>query len=90
MKDETEPMRRQMLETGEPYKNLAAADRRWTTEELGRDFTVHAFLAPFVTVTRKADGVRGTLEFTHSPRFYFNFTPDPPSGKATDGPRSAK
>jgi hypothetical protein len=46
---------------------------KWNTEELQRDFTVQGFLAPFVVVVRKSDGVKGTLEFTHNPRVYFNF-----------------
>ncbi|MEN6496500.1 MAG: hypothetical protein ABFD16_19615, partial [Thermoguttaceae bacterium] len=45
----------------------------WTTQELGRDFDVLGFAAPLVVVRRKADGVRGSLEFQHNPRFYFNF-----------------
>jgi hypothetical protein len=76
MRDPTEPLRRKMLVTGQPDRDLAKATQRWTTEEMSRDFTVDSFLAPFVFVTRKADGVRGTLEFTHSPRFYFDFRPD--------------
>lgn len=51
------------------------AGQTWNTEELQRDFTVTGFSAPFVVVVRKADGVKGTLEFTHSPRVYFDFTP---------------
>ena len=27
----------------------------------------------YIKVTRKSDGVRGALEFTHRPRFYYNF-----------------
>jgi hypothetical protein len=65
-----------MLEGGEPDRDLAAADQRWTTEELGRDFEVIGFLAPFVAVRRRSDGVIGTLEFTHLPRWYFNFVYD--------------
>lgn len=45
----------------------------WNTTELQQDFTVLGFSAPFVVVVRKADGVKGTLEFTHHPRVYFNF-----------------
>jgi hypothetical protein len=48
----------------------------WNTTELQEDFIVKGFLAPFVTVTRKKDGVEGTLEFTHNPRKYFNFVED--------------
>jgi len=76
MKDPTEALRRDMLETGQPARDLETATQRWDTQELARDFTVQGFMAPFVVVTRKADGVRGTLEFTHSPRFYFNFVED--------------
>lgn len=45
----------------------------WDTEELSRDFAVEGFLAPFVVVRRKTDGVRGSLSFQHQPRFYFDF-----------------
>lgn len=55
----------------------AAGGETWDTAELQRDFSVMAFLAPFVVVTRRADGVRGLLEFTHSPRMYFGFVADP-------------
>ena len=44
-----------------------------TTDEVREKFEVISFLAPFVMVKRKADGVKGTLEFTHMPRFYFGF-----------------
>jgi hypothetical protein len=47
----------------------------WDTEELSRDFVVTGFMAPFVVVTRKSDGVIGSLMFRHSPRLYFGFTP---------------
>lgn len=47
----------------------------WTTEELRRDFEVIGFMAPYVHVRRKADGVEGSLEFIHEPRLYFNFVP---------------
>jgi len=48
----------------------------WNTTELQEDFTVVGFMAPFVVVVRKADSVKGSLEFTHSPRVYFGWTPD--------------
>jgi hypothetical protein len=75
-KDPTESVRREMLETGEPYRDLARAEERWDTDQVRELFEVHSFLAPFVLVTRKQDGVKGTLEFTHNPRWYFNFRPD--------------
>lgn len=45
----------------------------WDTEELKRDFDVIGFQAPYVVVTRRSDGKKGSLEFTHMPRFYFTF-----------------
>lgn len=51
----------------------AAEGQVWDTAEMQRDFTVHGFMAPFVSVTRKADGQRGVLLFQHLPRFYFRF-----------------
>jgi hypothetical protein len=45
----------------------------WDTAELQRDYDVVGFLAPFVAVTRKADGAVGTLQFQARPRFYFAF-----------------
>jgi len=35
---------------------------------------VLGFMAPLVVVRRKADGVRGSLEFQHNPRFLFQFS----------------
>ncbi len=74
--DPTESKRREMIENDVPYADLIDADKKWSTQELTAEFSVHGFLAPFVSVTRKSDGKRGTLEFTHSPRLYFNFVPD--------------
>ena len=77
MTDPTENTRRDLIASGQPARDLAAdAGERWTTDELGRDFEVLGFQAPFVVVRRKADGVTGSLEFTHSPRVYFGFTAD--------------
>jgi hypothetical protein len=45
----------------------------WSTDEMVMDFEVIGFLAPFCDVIRKSDGMRGTLEFQHSPRLYFRF-----------------
>jgi hypothetical protein len=73
MNDETENVRRAMIATGQPQRDLAEAKERWNTDDLARDFEVIGFAAPFVVVVRKADGVKGSLEFTHSPRVYFNF-----------------
>lgn len=45
----------------------------WDTAEMQKDFSVEGFTAPYVVVRRKADGKRGSLEFRHSPRLYFNW-----------------
>jgi hypothetical protein len=45
----------------------------WDTVELTTEFEVKGFLAPYISVTRKRDGKKGSLLFQHSPRFYFNF-----------------
>ena len=49
--------------------------QQWTTKELQEEFTVVGFSCGFVVVIRKVDGVKGTLDFDHSPRIYFGFQP---------------
>jgi len=60
-----EPADRQMLE--------AQHGKVWDTDELARDFEVLGFLAPYVVVRRNSDAQKGSLEFQHHPRFYYNF-----------------
>ena len=45
----------------------------WTTDELGDDFEVISFLAPYAIVRRLADNKKGSVQFIHRPRFYFDF-----------------
>jgi hypothetical protein len=45
----------------------------WTTDELTKEFEVIGFAAPFVVVIRKSDRVKGSLQFDHSPRRYYNW-----------------
>jgi hypothetical protein len=73
--DPTEQTRRQMLESGQTYADMRKASKRWTTEEMRKEFEVIGFMAPFVAVRRRADAVRGSLEFTHHPRVYFGWVP---------------
>lgn len=79
MIDPTEDARRTMIATGQPAADLAEElginGPVWTTETLSRDFEVLGFMAPFVVVRRRSDRVKGSMEFTHSPRVYFNFEP---------------
>ncbi len=84
MTDPTEQPRR-ALQANLNSEAAALADPRaeleakygqlWDTEELCADFTVSDFAAPFVVATRKSDGVKGSLMFSHSPRFYHSWTP---------------
>jgi hypothetical protein len=82
MPDKTESIRRQLVveinaEAGCREALEAQHGQVWTTQEFSLDFEVVGFLAPFVVVKRKADGVKGSLSFQHSPRFYFDFQADP-------------
>jgi hypothetical protein len=81
MIDETETIRRQRLAeiNSEPGSREAVEGQHeqvWSTDELSRDFEAFGFMAPYTVVRRRADGVRGSLEFQHNPRFYFNFQPE--------------
>jgi hypothetical protein len=81
MADETEAIRRHMVtEINTNAGPRAELERQygtvWDTSELGRDFEVLGFAAPFVVVKRRSDGVRGSLLFQHHPRFYFSFSPE--------------
>ena len=48
----------------------------WSSKEMGTEFIVDCFLSPLVIVRRRSDGVKGSLLFQHSPRFYFRFFRD--------------
>ena len=48
----------------------------WDTAEMSATFEVLSFMAPYVIVIRRSDGVKGTLCFRHSPRHYFDFRAD--------------
>jgi len=77
-RDETEAPRRALVaalnaEPGSREALEAEYGQVWDTQQLTADFAVEGFLAPFVIVRRKADGVRGSLLFQHHPRFYWGF-----------------
>ncbi len=44
-----------------------------TSDEMQDRYTVEGFSHRFCVVVRKADGKRGSLDFTHLPRFYHSF-----------------
>jgi len=78
MSDQTELLRRERLaELNQGDTTRAELEEQygqvWSTDEMTKDFDALGFMAPYIVVSRKSDGVRGSLEFRHSPRYYFNF-----------------
>jgi len=85
--DETEDLRRKRMAVvnGAVESQDAVAERKRLEAQHGRvrdaaqlahEFEVLGFMAPYVVVKRRSDGHKGSLEFQHSPRFYFNFVAD--------------
>ncbi len=80
MTDPTESARREMLaevnaDPGSREFLEAKHGQVWDTGQLQDDFEVVGFMAPLVVVRRRADGVKGSMMFQGSPRFYFKFEP---------------
>jgi hypothetical protein len=81
MTDPTEGIRRELIaqidavEGSREYLE-SKHGQVWSTDELQEEFEVLGFLAPFVVVRRKADGMKGSLMFQNSPRLYFGFQPE--------------
>lgn len=81
MNDPTEAIRRAMtIELNAAQAARAELEARygrvWSSDEIRTEFDVKGFMAPFMVVARKSDGKKGSLEFQHAPRFYFNFQED--------------
>jgi hypothetical protein len=85
--DQTEPLRRKRLaeinitvesQDGENERQRLEAQHGqvWDATRLSAEFEVLGFAAPYVVVRRRSDGHKGSLEFQHHPRFYFNFVLD--------------
>jgi hypothetical protein len=80
--DATETLRRERVRelNSQPETTRESLEARhgqvWTTDEMAQEFSVTGFMAPYVVVSRKTDGQVGSLEFAHSPRFYFNYRAD--------------
>jgi len=81
--DETEMIRRKRL----AELNQAAAAREvlekrhgkvWDSAQVRVEFEIIGFMAPYVVVKVRATGEKGSLEFQHDPRFYFNYIADKP------------
>lgn len=80
MHDPTETIRRQRIteinaQPGSREALEATYGRVWNTDQMTEEFQAIGFMAPFVVVQRRSDGAKGSLEFQHNPRFYFNFVP---------------
>lgn len=80
MSDPSENIRRQQVaeinaEPGSREALEAQYGKVWSTGELQDEFEALGFMAPYIVVRRRSDGVKGSLMFQHSPRFYFSFTP---------------
>lgn len=78
--DPTETLRRQRvmeinLQPGSREYLEAQHGQVWDTNQLQEDFTVLGFMSPVIAVCRKSDGIKGSLFFQSSPRFYFSFQP---------------
>lgn len=79
MSDPTKSIRREMSAhiNADPASREQLEEKHgriWDTSEMRKDFEVLGFMSPLVVVRRLEDGVRGALEFQHSPRLYYDFT----------------
>ncbi len=80
MSDPTESARRQMsveinAAPGSREYLEARHGQVWDSDQLQEEFEALGFMAPMIVVRRKIDGVKGSLMFQGSPRFYFGFEP---------------
>lgn len=80
MSDETEMARRRRLaEINLVPGSKEALEQQygevWDTDQMSELFRPVGFMAPYLVVVRIADNQKGSLEFQHDPRFYFNFKP---------------
>ena len=76
--DITEARQRQLI-TEMPRKlvaELEAGRPVWDHVEAPEVFTFLWFAAPIVGVVKKDTGERGSIMFTHSPRYYFGWEPE--------------
>jgi len=86
MADSTEMFRRAKIaeinctvESNDPDEERSRLEnihgKVWSTIEVSKDFEIVGFMAPYVVAIDRKTNVKGSLEFQHSPRFYFNFRP---------------
>ena len=78
--DSTEQARRELVQEVNQDTERTKLDEKYgevmTTSEMRLLYDVEGFLAPFIVCRRKSDGKRGTLMFSHSPRYYFSWQED--------------
>jgi hypothetical protein len=62
------------MESGVLEKELVETfGRIWNTQQMQEDFEVLGFSLGYCVVRRRSDNQKGSLDFSHSPRFYYNF-----------------
>ena len=81
MNDPTENIRRQEVveinaKPGSREALEAEHGQVWDTDQMRADFDALGFMAPYIIVSRKIDGVKGSLQFQHEPRLYYSFKPE--------------
>ena len=75
MIDETETIRRaRVAELADTHRAQLeeAYGQVYTLEELQKEYDIIGFAAPLVVVINKITAEKGSFEFTHLPRYYFN------------------
>lgn len=81
MSDVTESIRREMVKeiNHEPGSREDLEQKHgqvWDTQEMQDEFEPLGFMAPLIIVRRRSDGTKGSLKFQHSPRLYFDWSPE--------------
>lgn len=81
MSDATESIRREMVKeiNHEPGSREDLEQKHgqvWDTQEMQDEFEPLGFMAPLIIVRRRSDGTKGSLKFQHSPRLYFDWSPE--------------
>lgn len=81
MSDVTESIRREMIteinhEPGSREDLEQKHGKVWNTQEMQQEFEALGFMAPLIVVRRRSDGTKGSLKFQHSPRLYFDWSPE--------------
>ena len=74
MTEELRKMMTKSINTGQERMHLEEIyGKVWNTKEVTRDFSIHGFMAPFVSAKKRDTGEEGTLIFQDYPRFYFEW-----------------